>query len=112
MKSIQHLKTKATLALLTANATITETMLVYGADKGVVEQKLKTAGTTVQQILTGLVVIVGICVSLWIIIKRMPNADDPHEKSEVWKAVGRVMALVALSAAIVWLLPWVYSLFV
>ncbi|OHX26525.1 conjugal transfer protein [Streptococcus iniae] len=91
---------------------MTETMLVYGADKGVVEQKLKTAGTTVQQILTGLVVIVGICVSLWIIIKRMPNADDPHEKSEVWKAVGRVMALVALSAAIVWLLPWVYSLFV
>ncbi|WP_368773633.1 CagC family type IV secretion system protein [Lactiplantibacillus plantarum] len=45
------------------------------------------------------------------IIKRMPDADDPREKSEVYHAVGRVAGLVALAAAIIWLLPWVYSLF-
>ncbi len=39
----------------------------------------------------------------------MPDADDPREKSEVYHAVGRVAGLVALAAAIIWLLPWVYS---
>ncbi|MGJ3901278.1 CagC family type IV secretion system protein, partial [Lactiplantibacillus plantarum] len=52
-----------------------------------------------------------VCVALFIIIKRLPDADDPREKSEVYKAVGRVAGLVALAAAIVWILPWVYSLF-
>ena len=56
-------------------------------------------------------VLVGICVALFIIIKRMPDADDPREKSEVYHAVGRVAGLVALAAAIIWILPWVYSLF-
>ncbi|WP_273755922.1 CagC family type IV secretion system protein, partial [Leuconostoc mesenteroides] len=32
-------------------------------------------------------------------------------KSEVYKSLGRVAGLVALAAAIVWILPWVYSLF-
>ncbi|MFT9184606.1 MAG: CagC family type IV secretion system protein, partial [Lacticaseibacillus paracasei] len=45
------------------------------------------------------------------VIKRMPDADDPREKSEVYHAVGRVAGLVALAAAIIWILPWVYSLF-
>jgi len=85
--------------------------VVFAADGGEVKSKLTHAGKTIQGILTGLVVLVGICVALFIIIKRMPDADDPREKSEVYHAVGRVAGLVALAAAIIWLLPWVYSLF-
>ncbi|MFT8813689.1 MAG: CagC family type IV secretion system protein [Oenococcus sp.] len=85
--------------------------LAFAADAGQVKSKLTDAGRTIQGILTGLVVLVGICVALFIIIKRMPDADDPREKSEVYHAVGRVAGLVALAAAVIWLLPWVYSLF-
>lgn len=87
------------------------TQVVLAADGGEVQNKLTQAGKTIQGILTGLVVLVGICVALFIIIKRMPDADDPREKSEVYHAVGRVAGLVALAAAVIWLLPWVYSLF-
>lgn len=84
-----------------------------GGDGGAsnISAKLTTAGNTVKTVLTGLVVLVGICVGLFIIIKRMPSADDPHEKNEVFKSIGRVCALVGLAAALIWLLPWVYGLF-
>lgn len=82
------------------------------ASAGQVQSKLtNAAANVVKGVLTALVVLVGICAALFIIIKRMPSADDPHEKNEVFKSVGRVCALVALAAAIIWLLPWVYSLF-
>lgn len=81
------------------------------ASAGQVQSKLTNAANVVKGVLTALVVLVGICAALFIIIKRMPSADDPHEKNEVFKSVGRVCALVALAAAIIWLLPWVYSLF-
>lgn len=35
----------------------------------------------------------------------------PEKKSEVFKSIGRVISMVALGAAIVWILPWVYNLF-
>lgn len=92
--------------LMLANAPI-----VFAADASEVQSKLTTAGNTIKGLLTGLVVLVGVLVSLWIILKRMPDADDPREKSEVYKSVGRVAGLVALSAIVIWLLPWVYSLF-
>ena len=76
-----------------------------------VQSRVNTALTTVQSVLTGLIVTVGIVVALWVIIKRMPSADDPQEKNEVYKSVGRVIGLVAIGAAIVWIVPWVYSLF-
>jgi len=63
----------------------------------------------VKGILTALVVLVGICAALFIIIKRMPSADNPHEKNEVFKSVGRVCALFGLAVAVIWLLTWVYS---
>ena len=66
------------------------TQVVLAADGGEVQSKLTSAGKAIQGILTGLVVLVGICVALFIIIKRMPDADDPREKSEVYHAVGRV----------------------
>lgn len=93
--------------LLNAQTTFAET--TTKADT--ISDKLNTAATTVQTILTSLVVVVGICASLFIIIKRLPDADDPREKSEVYKGVGRIAGMVALAAAVVWVLPWVYTLF-
>ncbi|MFL2138960.1 CagC family type IV secretion system protein [Desemzia sp. FAM 23991] len=95
---------------VSALTALTYPTVVY-ASATEVQSRLTEAGNTIQQLLTGLIVIVGICVALWIIIKRMPSADDPQEKSEVYKAVGRVLGLVAIGAAIVWVVPWVYSLF-
>ena len=84
---------------------------VYATGAGEIQSRLTEVGNTVQTLLTGLIVIVGICVALFVIIKRMPSADDPQEKNEVYKAVGRVLGLVAIGAAIVWIVPWVYGLF-
>jgi len=81
------------------------------AQGGNIEARINSALTTIQGVLTGLIVTVGIVVALFIIIKRMPSADDPREKSEVYKSVGRVLGLVAIGAAIVWVVPWVYNLF-
>lgn len=76
-----------------------------------IQTKLKNAATAVQTILTAIVVIVGIAAALKIIVKHLPTIDDPHTKNEMWKALGGVLAAVAASAAIIWLAPWVYSLF-
>lgn len=107
--------TKATSLVLGAALAIVVcyfiTPEIVFASAGQVQAKLTNAANVVKGILTALVVLVGICAALFIIIKRMPSADDPHEKNEVFKSVGRVCALVALAAAIIWLLPWVYSLF-
>uniref|UniRef100_UPI003F49A232 CagC family type IV secretion system protein n=1 Tax=Niallia taxi TaxID=2499688 RepID=UPI003F49A232 len=76
-----------------------------------VQSKLKSAATAVQTVLTAIVVIVGIAAALKIIVKHLPSIDDPHVKNEMWKALGGVLAAVAASAAIIWIAPWVYSLF-
>lgn len=86
--------------------------LMVHADVADVEGRLTQAGNQIQSLLTGLIVMVGIIVSLFIVIKRMPSADDPQEKNEVYKAIGRVLGLVAIGAAIIWIVPWIYSLFV
>lgn len=105
-------KKNVTALGLSAYTFLFNVQMVLADDKGAeVQKKLNDAGNVVKGILTGLVVLVGICVALFIIIKRMPDADDPREKSEVYKAVGRVAGLVALAAAIIWLLPFVYGLF-
>lgn len=105
-------KKNVTALGLSAYTLLFNVQMVLADDKGAeVQKKLNDAGNVVKGILTGLVVLVGICVALFIIIKRMPDADDPREKSEVYKAIGRVAGLVALAAAIIWLLPFVYGLF-
>lgn len=86
--------------------------IAFAADAGQVKAKITNAGNIVKGVLTGIVVLVGVIVSLFIIIKRMPSLDDPHEKNEMFKSVGRVFGGVALAAAVVWLVPWVYGLFV
>ena len=109
---ISRMKSKLALAGTTAMMTLLSASPVLAdASAGQVQSKITNVAHVVQGVLTGLNVVVGICVALFIILKRMPDADDPREKSEVYHAVGRVAGLVALGAAIVWLLPWVYSLF-
>ena len=73
--------------------------------------KIKEGLKQVQTLLTGLVVTVGICVSIWIIIKKLPGVDDPHTKNEMFRGVGMALAGVGLAAAIVWIVPWMYALF-
>lgn len=102
--------TKAYVSGITALSTLGINSPV-SANADEVQSRINDAFSTIQGVLTGLIVTVGIVVALFIVIKRMPSADDPQEKNEVYKAVGRVLGLVAIGAAIVWIVPWVYSLF-
>lgn len=76
-----------------------------------VESRVNKAAETIQGVLSGLLVVVGICVCLFKIIVYLPSSDNPHEKDLVWKSIGRIMGLVAFGAACVWVFPWVYGLF-
>ncbi|MCM3603124.1 CagC family type IV secretion system protein [Robertmurraya korlensis] len=77
-----------------------------------VQTKLKSGATAFQTVLTGIVVVVGIAAALKIVVKHLPGIDDPHVKNEMWKSIGGVLAAIAASAALIWIIPWVYSLFV
>ncbi|HDB3993348.1 TPA: hypothetical protein O6S24_002003 [Staphylococcus aureus] len=87
------------------------TNVAFGADAGQVEKKVTNAGNIIKGILSGLIVLAGVCVGSWIVIKRMKDADNAREKSEIYSGIGRIAGLVALGAALPWLLPWVFSLF-
>jgi len=76
-----------------------------------VSAKVKEGLKQIQTFLTGIVVTVGICVSIWIIIKKLPGVDDPHTKNEMFRGVGMALLGVGLAAALVWLVPWMYALF-
>lgn len=80
-------------------------------DTGAVQTKLDSAGTAIKSVLTGIVVLVGIIAALKILIKHLPSIDDPHVKNEMWKSIGGVLAAVGAGAALIWIIPWVYSLF-
>ena len=111
-KALQTIKnnfTKIYLGVVTFIVASNSSMVHAQASE--VQRRIEGALGAVQGVLTGLIVTVGIVVALFIIIKRMPSADDPQEKNEVYKAVGRVLGLVAIGAAVVWVVPWVYSLF-
>ena len=112
-KFMKKIKEKFYLASVSLTTLMLTTPTIAFADKkgDEVQKKLSDAIGIIQGVLTGLIVAVGIVVALWIIIKRLPSADDPQEKNEVYKALGRVGGLVALGAAIVWILPWLYGLF-
>jgi hypothetical protein len=107
MKSIKKLKP---LLILAAVILISNLMpeQAFAADVGA---KVKEGLKQIQSLLTGLVVIVGVCVSIWIIIKKLPGVDDPHTKNEMFRGVGMVLSGVGLAAAVVWIVPWVYGLF-
>lgn len=65
----------------------------------------------IQAVLTGLVVIVGVCAGVWIVLKKLPGIDDPHTKNEMFRGIGYVLGGVATAAALIWLVPWVFNLF-
>lgn len=109
-KMIERAKKMGTGIMLFLFSMQSMAITVLAADIDV-EGKISTAADTIKGILTGVVGVVGICVSLFIIIKRMPDADNPHEKHELYRGVGRVWGLVALAAACIWVIPWVYNLF-
>jgi hypothetical protein len=77
-----------------------------------VQSKIKTGTTAIQTVLTGIVVVVGIVAALKIVVKHLPGIDDPHVKNEMWKSIGGVLIAVGAAAALVWIIPWIYSLFV
>ena len=109
LRTIKNNFAKIYLGVVTFIVALNSSMIHAQASD--VQGRIEGALGAVQGVLTGLIVTVGIVVSLFIIIKRMPSADDPQEKNEVYKAVGRVLGLVAIGAAVVWVVPWIYSLF-
>lgn len=109
LRTIKNNFAKIYLGVVTFIVVLNSSMIHAQASE--VQGRIEGALGAVQGVLTGLIVTVGIVVSLFIIIKRMPSADDPQEKNEVYKAVGRVLGLVAIGAAVVWVVPWIYSLF-
>ncbi|QHK46545.1 CagC family type IV secretion system protein [Staphylococcus aureus] len=86
------------------------TNVTFAADAGQVEQKVNNAGNIIKGILSGIIVLVGVCVATWISIKRMKDADNPREKSELYSGIGRVAGLIVLAGALPWLIPWLYGL--
>jgi len=112
---IKSMNTMNWLTLLAMTAVIGITVffpeVAFAATTGTVKSKLKSAGTAIQGVLTAIVVIVGVIAALKILVKHMPSIDDPHVKNEMWKSIGNVGYAVGGAAAIIWLLPWVYSLF-
>src|SRR5699024_3425798 len=101
--------TKAYVSGITAFSTLRLNSPV-SANAGEVQSRINAAFSTIQGVLSGLIVTVGIVVALFIVIKRMPSADDLQVINEVYKAVGRGLGLDAIGADIVWIVPWVYSL--
>jgi Cag pathogenicity island, type IV secretory system len=76
-----------------------------------VERKLNKGIKAIQTVLTGIVIVVGVVAALKIVIKHLPGIDDPHVKNEMWKSIGGVLLAVGAAAAVIWILPWIYSLF-
>ena len=88
------------------------TAKVFGAEgEGDPGAKIEEGLNQVQGFLTGIIVIVGICAGVWIVLKKLPGIDDPMVKNEMFRGVGMVLAGVAIGAAMVWLVPWVFSIF-
>ncbi|MGM0941320.1 MAG: CagC family type IV secretion system protein [Bacillota bacterium] len=83
----------------------------FAASTGQVQSKIKSGVTAIQTVLTGIVVVVGIVAALKILIKHLPGIDDPHVKNEMWKSIGGVLLAIAAAAALIWIIPWMYSLF-
>ncbi|MCE3336774.1 CagC family type IV secretion system protein [Staphylococcus aureus] len=95
-------------AFYVAFLTVILSSTVYGANPG---PKIKEGLNQVQEFLTGIIVAVGICAGVWIVLKKLPGIDDPMVKNEMFRGVGMVLAGVAVGAALVWIVPWVFGLF-
>ncbi|WP_079707723.1 CagC family type IV secretion system protein [Paraliobacillus ryukyuensis] len=83
----------------------------FAASTSQVQSKLDSAFTAIKSVLTGIIVIIGIIAGQKVIAKALPGLDDPHVKNEMWKSLGTVGLAVGAGAAIVWIFPWIWSLF-
>ncbi|MGG3662995.1 CagC family type IV secretion system protein [Bacillus gobiensis] len=83
----------------------------FAASTGQVQSKIRSGVTAIQTVLTGIVVVVGIAAAIKIVVKHLPGIDDPHVKNEMWKSIGGVLAAIGAAAALIWIIPWIYSLF-
>jgi hypothetical protein len=110
-KKVKTLKKLQPILLFTAIVLCLYAIPEHAFAAGEIEAKVKEGLKQIQSFLTGIVVIVGICVGVWIIIKKLPGVDDPHTKNEMFRGVGMALAGVGLASALVWIVPWIYSLF-
>ena len=86
--------------------------VVYAApDATTVSTKLNAGLVAIQTILLGIIVIVGIIAAAKILIAKLPSADDPHVKNEMWRGLGMVGGAVALGGSLIWFVPWIYTSF-
>lgn len=83
----------------------------FAASTSQVKTKLNSGFMAIQGVMTGIVVVVGVIAAVKIFITYMPSLNDPHSKNEMWKSIGNVGYGVGGAAAMVWIIPWVYSLF-
>ena len=74
------------------------------------QAKLVEAGNTIKGVLTALIVVVGGIACAKIVIKYLPSIDDPQEKNTMYKSLTTALLVTALGGALVWLVPWAYSL--
>lgn len=93
------------------DALVINSAMEISADAGQVTSKINAGIRVLQTVLTSILVGVGICVALFNVVTKLPTLSDPHEKNQFWKTQGYILAGVAFGAAVVWLVPWVYSLF-
>ncbi|SEO07290.1 Cag pathogenicity island, type IV secretory system [Terribacillus saccharophilus] len=109
-KFMPYLKTAGMLAF-TAGLFLIVPDISFAESDANITKRINTGVKSIQTVLTGIVVVVGIVAALKIIIKHLPGIDDPHVKNEMWKSLGGVLLAVGAAAAVIWLLPWIYGLF-
>lgn len=110
-KFMPYLKTAGVLAFAAGLFLIVPDISFAAESTSSVQSKLNKGIKAIQTVLTGIVVVVGIVAALKIVIKHLPGIDDPHVKNEMWKSIGGVLLGIGAAAAIIWILPWIYSLF-
>lgn len=103
---------RATVAAVALAAYGLLDQVTYAASAGEVQGKITNALKTIQTVLTSIAVLVAVVAAIFIVLKRLPLADDPMVKNEMFRGVGTVLGGLALIAALIWLVPWIYSLFV
>ncbi|NUJ19355.1 conjugal transfer protein [Bacillus glycinifermentans] len=91
--------------------TLTQGFVLGAANADKVTNKINDATLTLQIVFSAVVVGVAICVALFFGITKMPSLGDPHERHQFFKIQGWIMGAVAFMGVIIWLVPWVYSLF-
>lgn len=75
-------------------------------------ENLNSGLLAIQGAATGVVVIMGVISACIVAAKNLPSIDDPNVKNRLIGALLTILAIIAIVAAMIWALPWVWSLFV